>query len=315
MRLSALSCLFCMILGLAVLFVFAGSGLDFDYVIPKRMTKLATIVIGGICVAIASIIFQTLAGNRILTPAIMGYEAIYLLWQALLLLIAGAHGIAALGIAGNFVVSALLILGYSWLIQRWVLRNSSNDIYQMLLLGFVLTMVIMTFAQFVQLRISPGEFSIFQGFSYASFDRAQPETLLYSTLIVLGVLLFLWPNLPTLDVIPLGRDQAISFGIDYSRCLNKYFALIALLVAISTSLIGPTAFMGIFVANIAYTLSRSSQHKTILIWGCAIAIVMFLIAQLLVEHAFNYKTTVSILVNMLCGGYFLIATMRLRSHL
>ncbi|MBF4447919.1 iron ABC transporter permease, partial [Vibrio anguillarum] len=38
-------------------------------------------------------------------------------------------------------------------------------------------------------------------------------------------------------------------------------------------------------------------------------------AQLMVEHFFNYKTTVSILVNVLCGGYFLIITMRARSQL
>lgn len=66
-------------------FLFLNSGLDFDDVIPNRLLRLATIVIAGICVAFSSIVFQTLVGNRILTPSIMGYEAIYLLWQVLLL--------------------------------------------------------------------------------------------------------------------------------------------------------------------------------------------------------------------------------------
>ena len=35
--------------------------------------------------------------------------------------------------------------------------------YLLLLVGLVLTMVIGTFTQFVQLRISPGEFAVFQG--------------------------------------------------------------------------------------------------------------------------------------------------------
>ena len=73
---------------LAAVFVLAGSGLDFGYVIPKRLVRLAAIVVGGVCVALSAIVFQTLVNNRILTPAIMGYEAVYLLWQSLLLLLA-----------------------------------------------------------------------------------------------------------------------------------------------------------------------------------------------------------------------------------
>lgn len=39
---------------------------------------------------------------------------------------------------------------------------------------------------------------------------------------------------------------------------------------------------------------------------------MFITAQLLVEHVFNYKTTVGILVNLVCGGYFLVLMVRTR---
>ena len=86
--------------------------------------------------------------------------------------------------------------------------------------------------------------------------------------------------------------------MDHPRHVRRYLALIAVLVAVSTSLIGPTAFMGIFVANIAYALAGSVRHRIVLPPGCAIAIAIFLAAQLLVEHVFNYKTTVSILVNL-----------------
>ncbi|HBJ68285.1 MAG TPA: iron ABC transporter permease, partial [Alcaligenes faecalis] len=76
-----------LLLVLALSFVFYRSGLDFDYIIPKRLNRLAAMVIGGICIAWSSIIFQTMTGNRILTPAIMGYEAVYLLFQSLLILL------------------------------------------------------------------------------------------------------------------------------------------------------------------------------------------------------------------------------------
>ena len=180
--------------------------------IPKRLVRLAAIVVGGVCVALSAIVFQTLVNNRILTPAIMGYEAVYLLWQSLLLLLAGAQAQVALGAGGGFIVSLLLMLAYSWGIHRWLLRGGRNDVYLLLLVGLVLTMVIGTFTQFVQLRISPGEFAVFQGLSYASFNRARPDTLLYATLAVAAVCLACRKSLPVLDVLALGREQSLSLG-------------------------------------------------------------------------------------------------------
>lgn len=304
--------LWLVIIALAAVFVFAGSGLDFGYVIPKRLVRLAAIILGGVCVALSSIVFQTIAGNRILTPAIMGYESVYLLLQSLLLLAMGTHGLVVLGLAGNFFISIALMLVYSWAIHHWLLGGNRNNVYIVLLLGLVLTMVIGTFTQFVQLRISPGEFAVLQGLSYTSFNRSSPELLLYSFFLVLLVCLLGWRTISALDVLGLGRDQAISLGVDFRQHLRLYLALIAVLVAVSTSLVGPTAFMGVFVANIAYALAKSSRHRVTLPLGCAVAIGIFIVGQLLVEHVFNYKTTVSILVNLVCGVYFLTLMIRSR---
>ena len=297
---------------LALAFLFLGANLDFDYVIPKRLARLAAIAIGGVCVAVSSIIFQTIAGNRILTPAVMGYEAVYLLLQSLLLLAMGMHSVVLLGQNGNFVVSIALMLAYSRGIHYWLFRDGKNNVYFLLLLGFVLTMVLGTLTQFIQLRISPGEFAILQGFSQASFNKAQPVQLLYSVVLAGAACVAIVKTLPALDVLALGREQAISLGIDYRRTVRLQLALIAVLVAVSTSLLGPTAFMGIFVANTTYALARTGRHRATLPLGCAIAIAIFLAAQLLVEHVFNYRTTVGILVNLVCGAYFLALMVRTR---
>lgn len=297
---------------LALVFVFLGSGLDVDYVIPKRIARLTAMLIGGVAIAWSSITFQTLTGNRILTPAIMGYEAVYLLLQALLVLFLGTYSTVLLGSTGNFLLSVLLMLAYSWCIHRGLLRDGKSDVYFLLLIGLVLTMVISTLTQFVQLKVSPGEFSVLLGFSQASFNRAQPQELIFSGLLVMAVCLVGLKTLPTLDVLSLGRDQAMSLGVDYRRSVRLHLGLIAALVAISTSLLGPTAFMGVFVANITYALARTFRHRVTLALGSAIAVALFIAAQLLVEHVFNYKTTVGILINLVCGGYFLMLMVRSR---
>lgn len=301
------------VLALAMLFLFFQSGLDFHYVIPKRLARLAAMVLGGVCIAWSSIAFQTIAGNRILTPAVMGYEAVYLLLQALLMLVMGTQSLVVLGKTENFVLSVLLLLGYSWLIHRCLFREGGRNVYFLLLLGLVLTMVLGAVTQFVQLRISPGEFSVLLGYSQASFNRAEPAQLLMSAVVVAAAGIVCLRTLPTLDVLALGRDQAISLGIDYRRAVLLQLALISVLVAVSTSLLGPTAFMGIFVANMAYALAGTFRHRLTLQTGCAIAIGIFIMAQLAVEHFFNYRTTVGILVNLVCGAWFLVLVLRKRS--
>ena len=293
-------------------FIFVSSGFDFDYLIPKRLLRLATIFLGSICLAVSAVLFQTIIGNRILSPSIMGYESIYLLWQALLLFLLGTHGLIILSVNGNFVISIAIMLLYSWALHYWLLPRCKNNIFMLLLFGLVLTTVITTVTQFIQLSISPGEFSILQGLSYASFNRSKPETLLYSTLIVAICLWMGRKTLPVLDVMSLGREQSISLGVDHPKYIRLYLALISLLVAISTSLIGPTGFMGIFIANIAYALAGSNRHKIVIPIAFTVSLIIFLVAQLFVEHVFNYRTSVSILVNLVCGIYFLALIARTR---
>ncbi len=312
MRAASRYAVWAAVVALAMVFLFVNSGLDFDYVIPKRLARLAAMVIGGVCVAWSAIAFQTITGNRILTPAIMGYEAVYLLLQALLILAMGTQSLVLLGTNGNVALSILLMLGYSWAIHRLLFRDGRNNVYFLLLLGLVLTMVIGTLTQFVQLRISPGEFSVLLGFSQASFDKAEPTQLLVAAVLVAAVCLAGRRTLPTLDVLALGRDQAMSLGVDHQRALRLHLALIAALVAVSTSLLGPTAFMGIFVANTAYALAGTFRHRVTLPMGCAIAIGTFILAQLAVEHVFNHRTTVGILVNLVCGVWFLALMARAR---
>jgi iron complex transport system permease protein len=299
--------LFCgCIIALAVFFMLFDSGFDVDYVLPKRLLRLATILLAGICIAVSSVVFQTLVTNRILTPAIMGYEAVYLFWQVLLLFFLGQSGLGLLGLNGNFFASVGLMLLYSWMIHHFLLPRARHNLWLLLLFGLVLTMVITTLTQFIQLKISPGEFSVFQSINYASFNHSETLTLVYAAIAMLVVGWVSYPYLPMLDVMALGEEQAISLGVDYACYVRWGFGLIAVLVAVSTSLVGPTAFMGVFIANMAYAFAGHFQHKRILLFASAVAVAVFLVAQILVEHVFNYRTTVSILINLICGMYFLL---------
>ncbi|MCM2438548.1 iron chelate uptake ABC transporter family permease subunit [Agrobacterium vitis] len=297
---------------LVAAFLLFRSELDFEYIIPKRLDRLAAMMIGGVCVAFSAVVFQIIAGNRILTPAIMGYEAVYLLFQSLLTLLLGGHRFVALNSTGYFFLSVLLMLAYSWVLHQWLFRDGKRNVYFLLLTGLILTMLFGTFAQFIAIKLSPSDFAVLQGASIVSFNRAQSVQIAYSVVLVVASVAVVLRTLSYLDVLSLGRDQAISLGINHRQYVRLYLALIAALVAVSTSLIGPTAFMGVFVANITYSITRATRPHITLSAACATAICVFIVAQFLVEHVFNYKTTVSILVNLVCGIYFLMLMIRTR---
>ncbi|MCE8471210.1 iron chelate uptake ABC transporter family permease subunit, partial [Rhodovulum sulfidophilum] len=66
---------------LALLYLGWGTGFAPGFLLSRRLIRLGAMAVGGTGIAMAAILFQTVARNRILTPAIMGYEAAYLLLQ------------------------------------------------------------------------------------------------------------------------------------------------------------------------------------------------------------------------------------------
>lgn len=303
------------VLCLSAVFLLFNANWDMDYIIPKRSVRLAAMIIGGGCLAFSSIIFQTLTRNRILTPAIMGYESIFLLFHALLVLISGiVHSLVLPEVYKSLICASLIVL-YGWLLHGWLLRRNSANLSMLLLIGIVLTMVFSTFTQLIQITISPGEFAILQGLNYTSFNQVTLSKTLVSGAIVLILCWVALKKHALLDVLLLGKDQAISLGIHYSRSVFLFATITAMLVAVSVNLIGPTAFMGVFVANITYSIFRTARHKTTLLACTVIASAVFLFSQILVEHIFNYRTTVSIIINLVCGIYFLFFLLKSKSQL
>lgn len=291
---------------LSITYVFFDSSLDFNYIIPNRVSRLLVMIIGGACIALSSILFQTITENKILTPSIMGYESIYVLFQSLLVFFLGMGSALYFNEGVNFILSSLVIIVFSWLVHHFMMKKEGGNVYFLLLFGLVLTLVITSFNQLIQFSISPGEFSMLMSYSQASFNRSTGYEILLSLIVMVVISIYIYRATPLFDVLLLGRYQSKSLGLDYDPVVKKSLFMISILVAISTSLIGPTAFMGILVANMAYFLSVSPKHKTIFSIGVAFSIGVFVVAQILVEHVFNYKTTVGILVNLMCGFYFII---------
>ncbi|WP_028298117.1 iron chelate uptake ABC transporter family permease subunit [Olivibacter sitiensis] len=294
-----------LLLVVATLFVFYNTGKNLDFVLPRRLIRLATMLVVGISVAYSSIIFQTITNNRILTPAIMGYESIFILFQTILVFFYGDRTFQAITQEENFFYAVVLMMGFSVFMYVLIFGKAKRNIYQLLLVGVVLGALFQTLGQFIQIVIDPNEFSIVQNFMFVSFTKMNTQLLLIASITLLVSLVYVHRYLKYLDVISLGRDIAVNLGLDYEKLIRKFMLVIAVLVSVSTALVGPITFLGILVANLTYELCVTKKHRLVVVCCSLLSCLFLVVGQFLVEHVFNFSTNVTIVINFVGGLYFM----------
>src|SRR5690606_31774853 len=106
----------------------------------------------------SSVVFQTLTNNKILTPSIMGFEAVYMLFQTLIVFIYGDQTFEVIKNSENFFLSIGLMLAFAFLLFLLIFKTGNSNMYFLLLIGLVLGTVFSTVSSFLQLIIDPNEF-------------------------------------------------------------------------------------------------------------------------------------------------------------
>lgn len=286
-------------------FILYGVELTNSYSIEKRSIRLLSMLVVGISVACSSIIFQTITANRILTPSIMGYEAVFILFQTLIVFLYGDKAFKVISQQENFFYAILFMLGFSLLLYFLLFGKNRRSMYYLLLTGMVLGTLFMTLSQFLHVLIDPNEFSIVQNFMFVSFAKMNTKLLSVAGITMLVALIYTGWNARYLDVMALGRDQAISLGVDYDKMVRRFLFVISLLVSVSTALVGPITFLGILVTNLTYELFRTRKHRYMLVISSLVACLTLILGQFLVEHVLQFSTTVSIIINFMGGVYFM----------
>lgn len=288
-----------------LLYLFTFTGTRLDYVLPRRAFKVIAMLLVSCSIAYSSIVFQTISANRILTPSIMGFDSFYLLIQAVLVLIYKDKTYQTLQSEGNFLLSVGLMLLFALSLYFLIFKKESKNLYVLLLVGLILGTLFRSFSSFIIILLDPNEFLIIQSAMFASFDKINVPLLGISAVILVGAMAYGSRYFKQLDVIALGRDNAISLGVDYTHVVRQNLLLIAVMVAVATALVGPITFLGILVANLTYELFKTNKHAILVLACCLITCITVIGGQYLVEHLFNRSTTLSIIINFIGGLSFI----------
>lgn len=294
-------------LALAVMIIFMTINLsgNIRLILHHRGTILATMVLVAFAAGIATVLFQTVTNNRILTPSIMGLEALFILIQTLMIFFVDADGFRVLGITGKFLCETLLLLVFSVVLYRWLLGGAGVNLHKVLLVGLVFGTLFRSLSGLMQRLLSPGEFAVLQSRVFATFTRAAPEIIALAAGIVLLVALIIWRMRHALDVMALGRNAAINLGVPYERHVITVLTLVSLLVAVSTALVGPLTFLGLLVANLTWQLTGSHRHQYVLPGVVLIGIITLVGGQLVLERLLNMAGTLSVVIEFVGGALFL----------
>lgn len=302
-----------LLLSLVMAALFIGYGLtadNYEYFLSRRIPKVLAIIVSGFSIGIASFCFQTITNNRILTPSIMGFDALYLLIQVLVVSLFGGLSIMMTNPVINFSISVLFMMGFSFILFLLYFRYSASNIISLLLLGVIFGQLFNSSSSFLTMLMDPDEFATVQANMFASFNNIHVELVYWTLPVLLLVIFWLFRIHRTLDVYLLDQDNATSLGVDIQRTTRTVLLLSSVLIAISTALIGPIMFFGLLITNLTREWLKSYQHKYLLI-GCGLmSIATLLTGQWIIEKAFGFETTLSVVINFVGGIYFLYLLLR-----
>tara|TARA_Y100000588_G_scaffold376032_1_gene453221 strand:+ start:327 stop:1277 length:951 start_codon:yes stop_codon:yes gene_type:complete len=295
--------------------VFVGQGLTWDnyeFFLSLRMPKLLSIVLASVAISASSLVFQTITNNRILTPSILGFDSLYMLVQTSLLFVFGGTSFWVIDSIANFGLSVSVMILFSFALFHFYFKSKRNNVFTLLLIGIVCGSVFSSLSNFLAMLIDPNEFAVLQNVMFASFNNVKSE-LVYLSILPLGLcLLGLWVLAPKLDVLWLGVDNATSLGVNTKRLTQMILVIVSVMVAVSTALVGPVLFFGLITVSLARQIFSSYQHRVLILASSLLAVVLLVSGQWFIEKVMAFETTVSVIINLVGGLYFMFLLLRTR---
>lgn len=283
---------------------------NFSFVMELRLPKLLAMVLLGWATGVATVAFQTVTHNKLLTPSIMGLDALYVFLQTLLVFTLGVSFITVIGPLPLFGMNTGLIMLCSLALIGLLFGRRRRSVHTLVLAGLVLGTVLRSATALLQRILDPTSYTVLQGSLFASFNLVNPALMWLSAAIVALASAWLLSRSPTLDVVLLGHDPAVSLGVNYRRVVRSVLLASILLVAVSTALVGPIMFLGLIVAALTNLLAGSARHRYALPMSGVLGALLIVAGQTILEHGFGQATLLSVIIEFVGGIVFIVLVLR-----
>ena len=276
----------------------------------RRMNSVIAMAVVAVCQAVATVAFQTVTNNRIITPSIMGFESLYVAIHTSTVYFLGAAGLNNARTLEMFVVQLVLMVGLSLILYTWLLAGDNPNMHAMLLVGIVLGGGLGSVSTFMQRLLTPSEFDLLTARLFGSVNNADPAYYPLAVPLVLVAAGLMYVNSRRLNVLSLGRDVAVNLGVNHKKHAVYTLVLVSVLMAVSTALVGPMTFLGFLVATLAYQFADTYDHRYVFPMAALLGYCILAGAYFVMNHIFYAQGVVSIIIELVGGLTFLIVVLR-----
>lgn len=277
----------------------------FAYAMGLRLPRLAVILIAGFAISAAAIVFQTIIRNTIVTPCLLGMNSLYLLIHTAVVFFLGSGSLFAVNPIYAFAADVIVMGVVAGFIYYTIFQKTGGNVLYVLLIGTVLSTFFSSMQNSLTRIMDPNEYDALLNTLTASFTNVNAACIIPGALLLAATAWWLRKDLAILDVISLGREQAVSLGVDYERTLRRLMVGVALYIAVATALVGPLSFLGLITANVARQLFTTYRHTWLIAGSACVGMLILTAGQFVVEHVMVYAVPVSVFVTIGGGIYFL----------
>ena len=277
-----------------------------EFAMRLRVPKLLVMLVTAFCIGGASIVFQTLIQNTIVTPCLLGMNSLYALIHTAVVFFLGSGSLIARHPQLSFLVDLTIMGAAAILIYGTLFKKMKYQILYVLLAGTVMSTFFSSMQTTLIRIMDPNEYDALLGSLVASFSNVNSSLLAISAVLIGLVIFALRKELKLLDVIALGKNQAMNLGVDVDKTIRRLLLGVTVLIAIATALVGPISFLGLIIANLSRQLFKTYKHTWLIFGSAVLGMIVLVGGQLVVEHGFSYSIPISVLITIGGGLYFLI---------
>lgn len=284
------------------------------YAMKLRIPKVIAMIITAFAIGAATIIFQSVINNTIVTPCLLGMNALYTLIHTSVVFVLGSGSILFTNDNLSFLVDLVLMGIIATVVYSWLFKMTGHNVLYVLLVGTVLTSFFSSIQSTLTRVMDPNEYDTLLTSLVASFSNINSEIIIFSVIILALIGVIFRKEFALLDVITLGKEQAINLGVDYDRCIRRLLLAVTLCIAVATAMVGPISFLGLIIANISRQLLKTYRHTQLIAGAALMGVIALIGGQFIVERVFVYSIPISVFITVAGGIYFLYLILKGSRH-
>lgn len=264
----------------------------------SRLPRTCACLLAGAALSLAGCILQSVLGNKLASPGIIGVNAGAGLAVTICCAVGALSGWAiSLASFGGAMAAVLVVV--------WLARKTGASRTTVILSGVAMNSMLGALRDAITVLV-PETAMLSNDFRVGTFASVVPARLLPAGILIALAILIVLTLCNELDVLSLGEETAGSLGMSVKKLRMIFLLLAAVLAGASVSFAGLLGFVGLLIPHMARKLVGGESRYLLPasgLLGAGFVTLCDLASRMLFVP---YELPVGILMSILGGPFFLM---------